>query len=499
MAKKIFLAVDIGASGGRVLAGLLANERLELDEVYRFPNGPVRVGKRLHWDLLGQWLQIQNGLRAAAVKYGSEIVSLGVDTWGVDFGLLGKDNELLGNPYAYRDGRTAGIFDRAFEIVPKQEIFNETGLQFMEFNTLFQLLAAQLDGSPILDTAETMLLMPDLFHWLLTGEKANEQTDASTTQLYDPRTGTWATKLIEKFDLPKMIFGSIVPPGTRLGSVLPEVATETNLSGVDVVLPASHDTGSAVYAVPSSSGSSESRPNWCYLSSGTWSLMGAELAKPVINSQVAEWNFTNEGGVAGTTRLLTNCAGMWLVQECRRIWQRDGQELSWDDLVQQAATAEPLVAIINPNDPTLTAPDDMPAAISQLCQQSGQPVPQSRGAMIRCALESLAAAYRSIFLRLEQLVGGRIDTIHIVGGGSQNELLNQWTADACQRTVVAGPIEATAIGNILVQAQTAGVVSSHSEARELVRNSFPMKTFEPDASQADRWQAAAKRIGGTES
>jgi rhamnulokinase len=489
MAGKVFLAVDLGASSGRVVAGLLADGRLELDVLHRFENGPVRVGNRQHWDLLGQWREILQGLRAAAAKYPGQVVSVGVDTWGVDYGLLGPGDELLGNPYAYRDARTEGIFDRAFQLVPRADIFAETGLQFMELNTLYQLLAAKLAKSPVLDVAKSMLLMPDLFHWLLTGEKSNEQTNASTTQLYNPQLKKWSTKLIDRFDFPPHIFGPITQPGTRLGPLLDHVVTETGLAGASVVLPGTHDTASAVYAVPANANTGAAAPDWCYLSSGTWSLMGIESPAPVINDDVARWNFTNEAGVGGTTRLLKNISGLWLVQECRRIWQRDGKDLDWDELTAQATKSAPLVSLIDVDDARLVAPENMPATVAELCRERGQSIPVTPGATIRCCLESLALKYRGVHRHLEQLVGGRIETIHIVGGGSQNHLLNQMTASACGRTVAAGPVEATAIGNVMVQAQTAGEVGSHAEARALIRRSFPVETFEPDAAEGKKWGA----------
>ena len=467
MAAKVFLAVDLGASSGRVVAGLLQDGRLQLDEVHRFQNGPVRAGNALYWDLLGLWNQVQAGLRKAAAKYGSQIRSVGIDTWGVDYGLLGRGDELLGNPIAYRDRRTTGMFEEAFARVSREEIFAETGLQFLEFNTLYQLLAAKLSGSPTLEAAESLLMIPDLLHWLLTGEKAIEQTNASTTQFYNPQSQSWSTKLLERLGLPASILGEIVLPGTTLGPLLPRVAAETNLTGIDVILPGTHDTASA---------------------------MGVETKTPIINNEVARWNFTNEAGIDSTTRLLKNITGMWLVQECGRIWQRDGFKTDWSQLVSEAAAAEPLVSVIDPNDPRLVAPDNMPEAIGKLCRQSGQPVPETRGATVRCALESLALCYREVLKMIENLTGNTIETIHIVGGGCQNELLNQMAADACGRTVVAGPVEASAIGNLLVQVQAAKEVSGHAQARDVVRASFPVKTFEPQVALAKRWDEAADRF-----
>jgi rhamnulokinase len=319
MADLVFLAVDIGASSGRHVAGRFDGQRLALEEVHRFENGPVWAAGRYYWDLLRQWGNVVDGLRAAGAKVSGQIHSVGVDTWGVDFGLLGRGDELLGNPYCYRDARTNGMLERAFGIVGREEIFADTGLQFMQFNTLYQLLAMRLGDSPLLESAESLLLMPDLFHWLLTGEKANEVTIASTSQFFDPRRDAWALELLKKFQIPTQMLGTLVPSGTRLGMLLPAVATATGLNGVEVVLPGTHDTASAVMAVPAASRPGE-RPDWCYISSGTWSLMGVEVPEPVVTDQCLALNFTNEGGVAGTTRLLKNICGLWLVQECRRHW-----------------------------------------------------------------------------------------------------------------------------------------------------------------------------------
>jgi rhamnulokinase len=485
---KVFLAVDLGASSGRVVAGLLDGRRLTLEDVYRFENGGILANDRLHWDLLAQWNHILQGLRAAAVKYGNRVASVGVDTWGVDFGLLAGNDELLGNPYHYRDRRTAGMMDKAFSIVSREEIFQETGLQFMELNTLYQLVAMRTQNSPLLDTAHSLLMIPDLFHWLLTGEKGNEFTDASTTQFYNPRTKTWSTKLFEKFDLPTRILGNIVQPGTRLGALRSAVAEETQLRGVEVVLPGSHDTASAVMAVPARSLPSD-RPDWCYISSGTWSLMGAEIPAPIVNSQCSAFNFTNEGGVGGTTRLLKNIAGLWLLQECRRIW---GKEMGWDEMVRRAEAARPLVSLLNPDATDFLAPRDMPDAVRQYCRATGQPVPADEGAIVRCALESLALRYRMVLGMVEQLTGSRIAVIHIVGGGTQNELLCQMAADACNRRVVAGPVEATAIGNVMMQAVASGDVASIAEARAVIGESFPVKEYAPRNPSA--WDEAFVRF-----
>ncbi|HZN32698.1 MAG TPA: FGGY-family carbohydrate kinase [Pirellulaceae bacterium] len=486
-AVKVYLAADLGASGGRVVAGIFDGQQLSLEEVYRFDNGGVAAAGRLQWDLLSQWSHVQRGLRAAGKIYPGQVKSVGVDTWGVDFGLIGRNDELLGNPYHYRDRRTAGIFEKAFAIVPREEIFAHTGLQFMEFNTLYQLLAMKLARSPLLDVAERLLLIPDLYHWLLTGQKANEFTDASTTQFYNPKTKTWASELLTKFGLPTNILGEIAQPGTRLGKLLPAVADETGLAGVEVVLPGTHDTASAVMAVPAAS-TPGAKPNWCYISSGTWSLMGVETPEPVISDRCYQLNFTNEGGVGGTVRLLKNIGGLWLVQECRRIWKADGHEYGWDELTRRASQSPPLVSLIDPDDPSFTAPKDMPAAIRDYCRRTNQPAPDSEGAVIRCALESLALRYRMVLGMLEELIGGRLETIHIVGGGTQNRLLNQMAADATSRRVVAGPVEATAIGNLMMQAVADGAVGDIAQAREIISRSFAVQQFLPKNPRP--WDAA---------
>lgn len=491
MAERVYLAVDLGASSGRVVAGLLDGRRLRLEEVYRFDNGGVAVGPRLYWDVLNLWSQVQRGLRAGASAHGDRVRSVGVDTWGVDFGLLGPGDELLGNPRHYRDHRTDGLMEQAFASVSREEIFAATGLQFMQFNTLYQLLAMKLERSPLLDLAESFLMIPDLFHWLLTGVKANEFTNATTTQFFDPAQHRWAKPLIARFQLPTKLLGDLIEPGTKLGPLLPQVAAETNLSGVHCVVPGTHDTASAVMAVPAASRPG-ARPDWCYISSGTWSLMGVESPAPVINDLCRQLNFTNEGGVGNTIRVLKNITGLWLLQECRRVWAVAGREYTWDNLNRMADEAPPLAALINPDDPAFMAPADMPAAVRDYCVRTGQTPPEDEGAVIRCCLESLALKYRMVLGWLEQLVGGRIDTIHIVGGGTQNRRLCQAAADACGRRVIAGPVEATAIGNIMVQAIVDGAIGSIAQAREVIRDSFSVETYEPQNTAA--WEEAWGRF-----
>jgi rhamnulokinase len=441
--------------------------------------------------LPGLWSRVRQGLAAAsATENGKRIVSIGVDTWGVDFALLGRNDELLGNPYHYRDNRTNGILQRAFSLVPREEIFRHTGLQFMQFNTLYQLLAMKLGKSPLLEVAETILLMPDLMHWLLTGVKCNEMTEASTSQFYNPLKCGWATELLEKFGLPTHILGRLAQPGTKLGPLRGALISETGLQA-QVVLPGAHDTASAVMAVPADSNPA-AQPDWCYISLGTWALMGIESPSPVINDQVLQRNFTNEGGVGNTIRLLKNITGLWLVQECRRVWGQASRTWTWEDLNRLAAAAKPLVSFINPDAAGFLSPPNMPRAITEFCAKTGQAVPQDEGALLRTALDSLAMKFRHVLGMCEELAGGRIETIHVVGGGAKNCLLCQATADASGRRVIAGPVEATAIGNIMVQAVADGAVGSIREAREVVRRSFDVEEYEPQNTAA--WDDAYPRF-----
>ncbi len=478
----LYFAIDLGAESGRVMVGTLADRRLTLTEAHRFANGPVRVGNALHWDVLRLWGEIKRGLTIAAQQYGPP-ASIGVDTWGVDFALLDGHDELLGNPRHYRDAWTEGMLEAAFEVVPREEVFAATGVQFMRLNTLYQLLAMQRADSQQLAAARTLLTIPDLFNFWLTGRKVCEFTNATTTQCFDPRARAWARPLLRRFGLPTDLFGEIVPPGTVVGSLLPAVADEVGFS-TKVVAPACHDTGSAVVAVPAEG------DGHAYLSSGTWSLMGIEVAEPIINERTLALNFTNEGGV-GMIRLLKNIMGLWLVQECRRAWQRAGSDLSYDDLTRLAEAAPPLASLVDPDDADFVAPADMPAALAAYCLRTGQPVPGTPGELVRCALESLAMKYRWTLERLDELAGRRHEVIHIVGGGSQNRLLNQFTAEATGRRVVAGPVEATAIGNVLMQAIALGRLASVAEARAIVRASFAVETFEPRGGE--EWERAGAR------
>jgi rhamnulokinase len=484
MARDVAVAVDLGASGGRVVTGAFDGRLLELEEAHRFENGPVSLAGQLIWDLPRLWQEVVAGLRAAAGRHGGRISSVGVDTWGVDFAFLAADGSLLANPVCYRDARTRGMLAAAEKIVPRPEIFAATGLQFMELNSLYQLLALRQAESSLLAAADRLLMIPDLFHWLLSGEPSNERTNASTTQCFDPQTGDWAFPLVERFGLPRHIFGPIASPGTELGRLRSDVAAETGLGAARVILPGTHDTASAVAAVPAAEPPS-SRPDWCYVSLGTWALVGAELDRPLVTTDCLAHNFTNEAGVGGTTRLLKNVCGLWLVQQCRAAWQRAGQAWTWDQLTALAAEAPPLVTLVDPDHPSLVAPADMPAAIRALARAGGEPEPESTAAMVRAALESMAAAVRRTIAELDGLLGRRVGRVHVVGGGVQNRLLCQMIADATDRPVVAGPVEATAIGNLLVQLLGQGGRVDLRALRQVVRDTFEPALYEP--RDAARW------------
>jgi rhamnulokinase len=484
-ASKRILAFDLGAESGRGVLGLFDGGKLRLEVVHRFHNGPVRTLDSLHWDVLRLHGDILVGLRKCAAEHGG-VDSVGVDTWGVDFALLGRGGTLLGNPRHYRDPHTEGVMESAFALMPRAELYRKTGLQFLRFNTLFQLLALQRDRSPLLAAAETMLFMPDLFHYFLTGLKCNEYTDASTSQMLDPAARNWAFEVLAKFGLPERLPGTLIPPGTVLGPLRPSVAAETGLAPVPVVAPATHDTAAAVAAVPAGAGS------WAYISSGTWSLMGVELSAPLLGDDALAANFTNEGGVAGTVRFLKNVMGLWLVQECRRVWEREGTVHDYSQLMRLAEAAPPFVSVVDPDDASFLLPASMPAALAEYCRKHGQPAPAGIGATVRCCLESLALKYRWVLEKLETLCGKRLDVIHVVGGGCQNTLLCQLTADACARPVIAGPVEATAAGNVLTQLLGTGGLGSLADAREVVRRSFELTTYEP--RQPDAWHGPYERL-----
>jgi len=477
-----FLAFDLGASSGRAVLGRFDGETLRLEEVHRFANGPVSVLGHLHWDALRLFGEMQDGLCRSVQLSGGGPASLGVDTWGVDFALLDAHDELLGNPYHYRDSHTDGILDEAFRRVPRAEIFEQTGIQFLQINSLYQLLAMAKQESPQLAAARTFLNIPDLFNFWLTGRKASEFTIATTSQCYDPRAGDWAWPLLEKMGLPTRIFGDIVPPGTLLAPLDPSLAQETGAGRVPVIAVAGHDTGSAVAAVPARS------HDHVFISSGTWSVLGVEIDRPLITPEALAYNYTNEGGAEGRFRFMKNIVALWILQECRREWSQGGEPLSWDELTRMASSAKPFGCLVNPDDHTFLPPGSMPNRIRNYCQQTGQAAPETKGAIVRSILESIALTYRRVLEELEQAQGRTYSSIHIIGGGSKNGLLNQMTADAIGRPVIAGPAEATSIGNILLQALALGYIASLEEGRGLVRSSFLVTTYEP--SDQPGWDEA---------
>ena len=479
-----FVALDLGAESGRAMLAAFDGRTLRLEEVHRFPNGGVRVLDSLHWNPLRLFADIKHGLEACAQKAGRAVSGLGLDTWGVDFALLGRDDELLGNPFHYRDRRTLGMMEKAFERVPPEEIFERTGIQFMPINSLYMLLS--MAGTPALEAASTFLMIPDLFNFWLSGRKACEFTDATTTQLYDQRAGDWARSVIGKLGLPTHIFLPVTQPGTVLGPLLPSVAEEVGLDSVPVIAPACHDSGSAVAAVPARN------KNAAYISSGTWSIVGVEVHAPIITPQSLQFNFTNEGGVSGTVRFLKNVMGLWIVQECRRVWAQAGEELTYAELAAMAERAVPFVSLVDPDDEAFLRPGDMPARLREFCARTGQPVPEEKGALLRCIFDSLALKYRVAIERIEAMLGRRLEVIHVVGGGSQNRLLCQLTADAAGRPVIAGPVEAAAIGNAVVQAMALGHLGSLAEAREVIQYSFELITYEPRPAAA--WEEAYARF-----
>jgi len=472
-AKKYVLAVDLGAESGRVMAVQYDGRNIGLEELHRFPNGPVNIHNKLYWDFLRLWSEIQTGIEVGKTY---QPASIGVDTWGVDFALLDKQGALISNPVHYRDERTEGMLEVAFSRVPREEIFGHTGIQFMRINTLCQLLSMVESGSPLLEIANTFLTGPDLINYWLTGEKVSEFSIATTTQMLNTVTGAWSIGLLENLGIPTWFLPPIVQPGTRLG----------DYQGISTIAPACHDTGSAVAAIPAAS-----HGRHAYISSGTWSLVGLELPEPLINEDVMKANITNEGGVYGTIRFLSNVTGLWLVQQSRAAWQNEGRDYDYGTLVSLAEEAPALRSFIDPNDPAFLAPGNHPALVRTMCQNTGQKIPDTDGAVIRCMLESLALEYRCVLEQLMSLTDQPVDVIHVVGGGARNHLLCQMTADACGREVVAGPVEATVLGNALVQLISLGDIADLAEARQIVSELEELQRFSPKETEA--WDQAYGR------
>ncbi|HVO69278.1 MAG TPA: rhamnulokinase family protein [Aggregatilineaceae bacterium] len=483
-----FLAFDIGTSAGRVMLGSLSVEGLALEILHRFPNRPVPVRGTLYWDILYLWHEVLFGLRQWRNRGEPDLDGIGLDTWGVDFALLDESGALLDNPVHNRDARTDGMMERVFQKVPREEVYARTGIQFMQVNTLYQLYAMVLADAPALRHAATFLTTADVLNYWLTGRQVVEFTSATCTQFYDPTTGEWARDLLARLDIPVAMLPEVVPPGTVLGPLNLSVSELADLSPIPVIAVATHDTASAVAAVPA-----ETQP-FAYISSGTWSLMGAEVRSPVITAESLRYNFTNEGGVNGTYRLLKNILGMWLIQACQDVWAGEGQTFTFSELVDMAAAAPPLGPVIDPhpNSPDFRTAENMPARIRAFCARTGQPVPQDEGRLLRCVFESLALKYRQTLEQLEIVLGHTVEVIHIVGGGARNELLCQMTAEATNRLVIAGPSEATTMGNLAVQAIATGHLASLEEARALIRRSSPLKRYEPTLSRG--WDDAYARF-----
>ncbi|GHF33480.1 rhamnulokinase [Amycolatopsis bartoniae] len=475
-------AVDLGASSGRVMAGTVGPGRLELDEVHRFPNGPVRVaragGSTLYWDILGIYRETLAGLRAAG-----DVSGVGIDSWAVDYGLLDESGTLLGNPVHYRDSRTDGVAEQVTKSIPLRELFDVTGLQQLPFNTLYQLVSER----DRLAAADTMLLIPDLLNYWLTGERGAERTNASTTQLFDVRSRTWALDLAERAGIPPRLLPPLREPGSRVGTIRAELATELGLPEVPVIAVGSHDTASAVVAVPAEPGT-----NSAYISSGTWSLVGLELAEPELSDAALAANFTNEGGVDGTIRFLRNVMGLWVLTETLRTWEARGERVELATVLAEAAEAPALAAVVDLDAPEFLPPGDMPARITAACRETGQRPPETRGALVRCIVDSLALAYRRTVRQAAELAGRSVDVVHVVGGGVRNELLCQLTADACGVPVLAGPVEAAALGNVLVQARALGAgLPDLAAMRALVRETQALRRYEPSGGD---WAAAEARL-----
>ena len=472
---KKFVAIDLGAESGRVIVGDVS----KMEIIYRFPNNLVRVKDSIFWDILGIFNEIKKGLKKAFNKYPNQIVSIGIDTWGVDYVLLDKDGDLLENPYHYRDKRTDSIMEEVFKIIPKKEIFAETGIQFMQINTIYQLYSFTKKKPQILENTKYFLTIPDLLNYWLTGIIKNEYSIATTTQLYNPIERDWSIKIMNKLGLKREIFGEIIMPGTKIGKLLPAIAQEIGVnSEVVVVAPACHDTGSAVAAVPV-----EDDTNYAYISSGTWSLLGIETPKPIINDMSFKYNFTNEGSADGGFRFLKNITGFWIIQECKKFWDENVKSYSYDELTEIALKYGPANFRIDPDDLRFLKPalidDSMIDRIKNYCHETGQKIPKTPAEIVRGVIESLAEKYTETIKMIEEITGKSIKEIYIIGGGSRNSLLCQLVANATDLPVYAGPVEATAIGNLMVQAKSMGQIKSINEGRNIIRKSFDIKKYLP--------------------
>jgi rhamnulokinase len=486
---KKYIAVDLGAESGRVILGTVEENRLKLDQVHRFDNVPVNENGSFRWDFNKLLSDIKTGIKKAVLQADGEVSGIGIDSWGVDFGLIGADGKLLENPYHYRDSRTDTMMEKAFGLMSKRQIYDHTGLQFLQFNSVYQLLAMRLANSQVLVKAKTLIFMADLFSYYLCGKLYAEYSLASTSQFMDMKNGKWSKPVLEKLGLSEYILPQVIMPGTIVGRLTEEVAGQLGCGQIPVIAIGSHDTASAVVAIPA-----DEKTKWAYLSSGTWSLMGVEVHQAIINDKTFKYEFTNEGGVEHTIRLLKNIMGLWLVQECKRQWQKEVSDLSYDQLINMAAKAKPFVAYIDPDYNGFFAPGDMPKRINDYLHEKGHSPVNDKGQMIRIILESLALKYRHTMEKIEDVTGSTIDVLHIVGGGIQNRLLCQFTTNAIGKKVVTGPVEGTAIGNILMQATATGQIMSLSHARAILRNSVELEEYQP--MDTIKWQQQYMKITG---
>ncbi len=486
-----YLGIDLGASSGRVIMGTLNEGTLTLKEIYRFPNEGIRVFNSMYWDILYIYRQVLEGLKIFVNEHGEKVSSIGVDTWGVDHVLLDSNDELIGPVKHYRDNRTEGMLEEMFKIVPKEEIFDHTGIQFMPINTSVHLFSMVHSNSPRLKIASTILMIPDYFNFLLSGIKKSEYTIASTSQLCNSRQGTWDFNLIEKLGLKKEWFCEIINPGTVLGNIRKEISNDLGIDpSIKIVATAGHDTASAVAAVPADM-KEYKRGEWAYISSGTWSLLGVELNAPIINTNALKYNFTNEGGVDGTIRFLKNITGLWLIQEVKRAWEMKHGKITWDDIMKEAENAAPFKFFLNPDDSSFLNPPNMIHAVQDYCKKTSQEIPGTIGEIARMIFESLAFRYKQVLEFLENITGNKIKIFHVIGGGSKNALLCQFTSNAMNLPVLAGPSEATTIGNILVQGLATGTVETLQHLRAIVRNSFPLQQYFPD--NTEDWEKAYEK------
>lgn len=479
MTKRV-LAFDFGASSGRAIIGCFDGDKITLEEVHRFSNDPVSVGGTVYWDVLRLFYEIKQGIIKAKIAGGFD--SIGIDTWGVDFGLIDSEGKLMENPVHYRDARTVGLVDEAFKTMPKEKLYGITGIQFMELNTLFQLISLKKYRPWMLERADKMLFMPDLFGYMLTGKMCAEYSIASTSQLIDLDKRTWSKEILDAFGIKESVFAPLVQPGTVLGELSKEICEECGVDPVPVISVCGHDTQSAITSVPCEDG------DFAFLSSGTWSLFGTELDKPIVNETSMNINITNEGGFDGSTGFLKNIIGLWLIQESRRQWKREGKEYSYADLEKLALAAEPFKCFIDPDAPEFVPHGNIPERVREFCRKTGQYVPETVGEIMRCIYESLAMKYRLTFEKLRECTERDYPVIHVIGGGTKDGLLCQMTANSCDRTVKAGPIEATVMGNVAVQLMSNGSVKNIGQARKIVAESSELKTFEP--KDTDKWAEA---------